>query len=124
MIADRKRLCIKGIMLEATYKPMIKVRVREGLISCEQVLADIADNYGDLIDLDITVPTFTYEVYGLTLKDMQSSNLRYLLLDRVLEHADQIGKYHYEFVGFDNYAKTNAVKVVLDDMTNYLENLM
>jgi hypothetical protein len=106
-------------------RSMIKVRVREGKITHQQVLADIVENYGEFIDLDLETPSFEFEVYGLNLEDMQDVyNLRNILLDDVLEHSEYVVKFHYEFVGYDHYAKTNAVKVVVDNMVDYLENLI
>lgn len=101
---------------------MIKQRVRHAKITVNDILEDIARNFGDLIDPEEVY--FEYEIYGLTLAEIQDIGGRWnYLVGDVIENANLLGIPEYEFMGYDNYAKTNAIKIRFNDLTNFLEHV-
>jgi hypothetical protein len=103
-----------------TFK-MIKVRVHEGKISRNEVLTYLKNKYGSLLEVDCDKILFEYEVFGLTLPQVNDiANRRKWLIDNVIMDGHLFTSVEYEFLGYDAFAKTNALKIVVDNLCSYL----
>ena len=103
---------------------MIKQRVRQAKITNFDILRDIKRNFGDLSQVDPSEVYFEYEIYGLTLTEIQNIGGRWeYLVGDVIDDSYLLGIPEYEFMGYDHYAKTNAIKIRFNDLTLFLDNV-
>jgi len=100
---------------------MKKLRINKGKISRDEVISCLEDKYGSLSEADCSKMKFEYEVYGLTLFQVNDIvNRRTWLVDNVVDDGYLFPTIEYEFQGYDHFAKTNAIKVIIDNLCCYL----